>query len=147
MVNQMLKKRKLINFKIGDLVQIKISKIDRFRCKYGILNVSYYNGELETLGTTTYPELDEIPLNQISIREATRLQSVGLISCSICNCKGPCDNNRCKCKKKTRNVQLKHLLRNVLNPQSASSTTAQLQWKRNYSDEIQQYDFSSDESP
>ncbi|RHZ80483.1 hypothetical protein Glove_135g20 [Diversispora epigaea] len=32
---------------------------------------------------------------------------------------------------------LKHLLRNVLDPQSASSTTAQLQWKRNYSDEIQ----------
>ncbi|RHZ76896.1 hypothetical protein Glove_187g46 [Diversispora epigaea] len=34
-------------------------------------------------------------------------------------------------------AELKHLLRNVLDPQSASSTTAQLQRKRNYSDEIQ----------
>ena len=98
MANQMLKKRKLIDFKIGDLVRIKIPKIDRFSidrsslpckimekikdkhyqlgCKYGILNVGYYSGELETLGTTTYPELDEIPLNQISIWEAARLQSV-----------------------------------------------------------------------
>jgi len=33
------------------------------------------------------------------------------------------------------------LLRNVLDPQSASSTTAQLQRKRNYSDDIQRYDF------
>ncbi|CAG8636268.1 8302_t:CDS:2, partial [Diversispora eburnea] len=39
-------------------------------------------GEFEALGATTYPELDEIPSNQISIREATRLQSVGLVSCS-----------------------------------------------------------------
>ncbi|RHZ47158.1 hypothetical protein Glove_590g39 [Diversispora epigaea] len=30
---------------------------------------------------------------------------------------------------------------NVLDPKSASSTTAQLQRKRNYSDEIQRYDF------
>ncbi|RHZ60878.1 hypothetical protein Glove_350g89 [Diversispora epigaea] len=37
--------------------------------------------------------------------------------------------------------QLKHLLRNVLDHKSASSTTAQLQRKRNYSDEIQRYDF------
>ncbi|RHZ78774.1 hypothetical protein Glove_156g69 [Diversispora epigaea] len=39
-------------------------------------------------------------------------------------------------------MMLKHLLRNVLDPKSALSTTAQLQWKRNYSDEIQRYDFS-----
>ncbi|RHZ71181.1 hypothetical protein Glove_261g63 [Diversispora epigaea] len=37
--------------------------------------------------------------------------------------------------------RLKHLLRNILNPKSALSTTAQLQRKRNYSDEIQRYDF------
>ncbi|RHZ73619.1 hypothetical protein Glove_230g113 [Diversispora epigaea] len=40
-----------------------------------------------------------------------------------------------------RSAELKHLLRNVLDPKSASSTTAQLQRKRNYSDEIQRYDF------
>ncbi|RHZ77433.1 hypothetical protein Glove_178g14 [Diversispora epigaea] len=40
-----------------------------------------------------------------------------------------------------RSPELKHLLRNVLDPKSASSTTAQLQRKRNYSDEIQRYDF------
>jgi len=33
------------------------------------------------------------------------------------------------------------LFRNVLDTQSASSTTSQLQRKRNYSDEIQRYDF------
>ncbi|RHZ77819.1 hypothetical protein Glove_172g23 [Diversispora epigaea] len=121
MANQMLKKRKLTDLEIGDLVRIKIPKIDRFGidhsslpckiiektdnqryqlgCKYGIINVSYYIGELEALGTTTYPELDEIPSNQISVREAARLQSVRPVSCSICNCKGPCNSNRCKCKK------------------------------------------------
>ncbi|RHZ73790.1 hypothetical protein Glove_229g42 [Diversispora epigaea] len=36
---------------------------------------------------------------------------------------------------------LKHLLRNVLDSQLVSSTIAQLQRKRNYSDEIQRYDF------
>ncbi|RHZ80855.1 hypothetical protein Glove_131g3 [Diversispora epigaea] len=40
-----------------------------------------------------------------------------------------------------RSAKLKHLFRNVFDPQSASSTTAQLQRKRNYSDEIQRYDF------
>ncbi|RHZ88701.1 hypothetical protein Glove_21g155 [Diversispora epigaea] len=40
-----------------------------------------------------------------------------------------------------RSAKLKHLLRNVLDPKSASSTTAQLQRKRNYSDKIQRYDF------
>ncbi|RHZ73009.1 hypothetical protein Glove_235g29 [Diversispora epigaea] len=40
-----------------------------------------------------------------------------------------------------RSAELKHLLRNVLDPKSASSTTVQLQRKRNYSDEIQRYDF------
>ncbi|RHZ79270.1 hypothetical protein Glove_150g78 [Diversispora epigaea] len=40
-----------------------------------------------------------------------------------------------------RSAELKHLLRNVLDPKSASSTTAQLQRKRNYSDEIQRYNF------
>ncbi|RHZ69296.1 hypothetical protein Glove_284g128 [Diversispora epigaea] len=40
-----------------------------------------------------------------------------------------------------RSAKLKHLLRNVLDPKSALNTTAQLQRKRNYSDEIQRYDF------
>ncbi|RHZ87210.1 hypothetical protein Glove_39g4 [Diversispora epigaea] len=40
-----------------------------------------------------------------------------------------------------RSAELKHLLRNVLDPKSALSTTAQLQRKRNYFDEIQRYDF------
>ncbi|RHZ77738.1 hypothetical protein Glove_173g27 [Diversispora epigaea] len=40
-----------------------------------------------------------------------------------------------------RFAELKHLPRNVLDPKSASSTTAHLQQKRNYSNEIQRYDF------
>ncbi|RHZ48077.1 hypothetical protein Glove_561g13 [Diversispora epigaea] len=43
--------------------------------------------------------------------------------------------------KNEKDARLKHLLRNVLDPKSASSTTVQLQRKRNYSDEIQRYDF------
>ncbi|CAG8640903.1 8839_t:CDS:2, partial [Cetraspora pellucida] len=100
MTKQMLKKRKLTEFNIGDFVRIGIPKIDRFAidhpnlpckvigktenqqyrlgCKYGIINVCYSSGEIETLGTSTYPELDIIPSDQISVREASRLQSVGL---------------------------------------------------------------------
>ncbi|RHZ81153.1 hypothetical protein Glove_123g140 [Diversispora epigaea] len=40
-----------------------------------------------------------------------------------------------------QSAKLKHLLRNVLDPQLASNTTAQLQRKRNYSDEVQRYNF------
>ncbi|CAG8632176.1 4812_t:CDS:10, partial [Ambispora leptoticha] len=107
MAQQILKKRKLIDFKVGDFVRVNIPRIDRFSidcptlpckilekiednryrlgCKFGIINVCYSSGELEALGTTTYVELNNIPSKQVSIRKAARLQSVGMVSSSICN--------------------------------------------------------------
>lgn len=118
MTQQMLKKRKVVDFKVGDFVRVNIPKIDRFNidrptlpckilekidnqyrlgCKFGVINVCYSSGELEVLGTDTYAELSKIPSNQISIREAARFQSVGMVSGSICNCKGTCNSKKCKC--------------------------------------------------
>ncbi|CAB4402403.1 unnamed protein product [Rhizophagus irregularis] len=48
--------------------------------KFRIIGVYYSASELEPLGTETFPELEVIPLNKISIREAARLQSAGLVS-------------------------------------------------------------------
>ncbi|CAG8721565.1 8956_t:CDS:1, partial [Ambispora leptoticha] len=121
MVQQMSKgKRKLTGYEINDLVRVAIPKIDRFSIdrptlpckildktennkyqlgsKFGIIEVLYFASELEPLGTTSFPELDIIPSNKISIREAGRLQSMGP-SCAICSCKSDCSNNRCRCKK------------------------------------------------
>ncbi|CAG8592864.1 8719_t:CDS:2, partial [Gigaspora rosea] len=99
MMQQMLKKRKVVDFKVGDFIRVNIPKIDRFSidrptlpckilekiddryrlgCKFGVINICYSSGEIEALGTTTYAELSKIPSNQISIREAARLQSVGM---------------------------------------------------------------------
>ena len=121
----MLKKRKVVNFKVGDFVKVNIPKIDRFSidrptlpckilekvdnrywlgCKFGVINICYSSDEIEALGTTTYAELSKIPSNQISIREEARLQSVGMVLGSICNCKGTCDSKKCKCKKANMKV-------------------------------------------
>ncbi|CAB5179837.1 unnamed protein product [Rhizophagus irregularis] len=122
MANQMSKGRKRIKeYQIGDLVRVAVPKIDRFSVdrptlpckimektennkyslgsKFGIIGVYYSASELEPLGTETFPELEVIPLNKISIREAARLQSAGLVSGGICNCKGECNSNKCRCKK------------------------------------------------
>ena len=41
--------------------------------KYGVIEVYYSANELEPLGTASFPELDNIPSNKISIREAAQL--------------------------------------------------------------------------
>ena len=125
MINQMNKgKKRSSDFEVGDLVRIPIPKIDRsgvdrptlpckivkktdkeqyqLGCKFGILEIYYSSGELELLGTRTYPELNEILPRNLSLREAARLQSIGSessISNSICNCKTSCNNHHCRCKK------------------------------------------------
>ncbi|KAF0385547.1 retrotransposon nucleocapsid protein [Gigaspora margarita] len=95
MTQQMIKKRKLVDFKVGDFVRINILKIDRFSidhptlpckilektrenryklgCKFGVISICYSSSELEALGAITYPELNKIPSDKISIREAVRL--------------------------------------------------------------------------
>lgn len=122
MVNQMNKgKKRVKEYEIGDLVRVAVPKIDRFSVdrptlpckiiektennkyrlgsKFGIIEIYYTANELEPLGTAAFPELDEIPFNKISVREAARLQSVGSVTGGICNCKSECDNNKCRCKK------------------------------------------------
>ena len=54
---------------------------------------------MESLGTIVFSKLDEIPFNEISVREAVRLQSIGSVSGGLCNCKSECNNNKCHCKK------------------------------------------------
>jgi hypothetical protein len=122
MVNQMNKGRKRIKeHQIGDLVRVAIPRIDRFSVdqptlpckimektennkyrlgsKYGIIEICYTANELEPLGAAAFPELNEIPSNKISVREAARLQGAGSVSGGICNCKGECNSNKCRCKK------------------------------------------------
>jgi hypothetical protein len=122
MVNQMNKgKKRIKEYQIGDLVRVAVPKIDRFSVdrptlpckiiektennkyglgsKFGTIEIYYAANELEPLGTAAFPELNEIPSNKISVREAARLQSIGTLSVGICNCKGECNSNKCRCKK------------------------------------------------
>ncbi|CAG8638664.1 40573_t:CDS:2, partial [Gigaspora margarita] len=79
----------------NDFIRVNIPKIDQFSidrpilscnilkktrenryklgCKFGVISVCYSLSKLEALETITYPELNEIPLDKISIREAARL--------------------------------------------------------------------------
>ena len=121
MANQMNKgKKRIMEYQIEDLVRIAVPKINRFSTdrptlpckiikriedkyqvgsKFGIIEVTYFAGELEPLGTIVFSELDEIPSNEISVREAARLQSIGSVSGGLYNCKSECSNNKCHCKK------------------------------------------------
>ena len=68
-----------------------------------MIEIYYTAGELEPLGTASFPELSDIPSNEISVREAACLQSVGSVSGGICNYKSECNSNKCYCKKVGRN--------------------------------------------
>ncbi|CAB4401073.1 unnamed protein product [Rhizophagus irregularis] len=110
MVNQMNKGRKRKNnYEVGDLVRISVPKIDRFGtdrptlpCKilekindqyrlgsqfgqFGVINIFYSLGEIDPLGVNQFPELETIPTNLITVREAARLQNVGSTTGTICN--------------------------------------------------------------
>ncbi|CAG8843403.1 8679_t:CDS:2, partial [Gigaspora margarita] len=72
-------KRKL-EYEIGEYVKILIPKIDRF-------------------GIKEYPDLDHIPSDYVSVREAARIQSTGMLTGTMGKCKGSCNTNKCRCKK------------------------------------------------
>ncbi len=122
MANQMNKSKKRVKeYQVGDLVRVAVLKIDRFGIdrptlpckimertendkyrlgsKFGMIEIYYTAGELEPFGTASFPELSDIPSNEISVREAARLQSVGSVLGGICNCKSECNSNKCRCKK------------------------------------------------
>jgi hypothetical protein len=127
MVNQMNKGRKRKNnYEVGDLVRISVPKIDRFGtdrptllCKilekindqyrlgsqFGVINIFYSSGEIDPLGVNQFSELETIPTNLITVREAARLQNVGSTTGTICNCKGNCNSNRCYCRKMGNNCK------------------------------------------
>ncbi|CAG8539724.1 13168_t:CDS:1, partial [Racocetra persica] len=111
-------------YEIGEYVKISIPKIDRFDtdrpilpcrilnklnhndtfkyrlgCKDGILNNLYCAGEMEPLGVREFSELENIPTDYISVREAARSQNSGTFTGTICKCKGSCSTNKCHCKK------------------------------------------------
>ncbi|GET02261.1 KRAB-A domain-containing protein 2-like [Rhizophagus clarus] len=73
--------------------------------KFGIINMHYSPGEIELLGTIDFPELNNLSSNKISVREAAHLQSTGLVTEAICNCKSNCNNNKCHCKKVGQNCE------------------------------------------
>ncbi len=125
MANQMNKGRKRPNnYEVGDLVRISVPKIDHFgtdrptlpckilekinnnyqlRSQFGVINIFYSQGEIDPLGVNQFSELDSIPTNTITVREAARLQNVGLTSSTICNCKGNCNSKKCCCRKMGNN--------------------------------------------
>jgi len=126
MANQMNKGRKRPNeYAIGDLVRIVIPKIDRagvdhptllckimevtennqyiLGSKHGIINIYYSPGEIEPLGTKDFAELNNIPSNKVSVREAAHFQSTGTVTGIICNCKSNCNSKKCCCKKSGKN--------------------------------------------
>jgi hypothetical protein len=125
MVNQMKKGKKRPNdYEIDDLVRIAVPKIDRFGIdrptlpckilekvnnqyrlgsKFGVIDVLYSPGEIDPLGAEQFPELEEIPTNRITVREASRLQNVGSTTGTICNCKSTCNSKKCNCRKNGNN--------------------------------------------
>ena len=121
------KSKRQLEYEVGEHVKILIPKIDRFGtdrpvlpckiieklnyndtfkyrlgCMSGILNNLYCAGELDPLGVTECPELEHIPTDNISVREAARNQSssnTNMLTGSICKCKSNCNTNKCRCKK------------------------------------------------
>ena len=71
--------------------------------QFEIINVFYSQGEIDPLGVKQFPELETIPTNTITVREAARLQNVGLTTGTICNCKGNCNSKKCYCRKMGNN--------------------------------------------
>ena len=99
-------------FKVGDIVNVKISKIDKEKlgCNYlpckilkvkpkglyelgcfaGKLNVNYKENSLEPTKLTSMSELSNIPDKVVSVTEAVRLQNTNQ---SSVKCK--CPNSNC----------------------------------------------------
>jgi hypothetical protein len=105
----------------GDLVAISVPRIDRnstdrptlpckvlevlddglyrLGCKSGILENCYNVTELLPLSLVRFPELDEIPGDSVSVRQAARLQASSTVTGTRCECRGACSDMRCKCRK------------------------------------------------
>ena len=110
------------NIKKGDLVYLRIpnadkSKFDRTKlackviqvrenglcqlgCSSGILNIQYSTDNLELIKPEIhYPELNDIPNKNVTLRKAASAQSLVNLTKIRCNCKTKCTSNRCVCHK------------------------------------------------
>ena len=128
MKDYMKSKQNSLKFNVGDLVTLKIPANDHFKtdrpnlsckiieklyknnyrlgCKFGILETTYNGNNLEPMALNSLPELNNIPNNTISVREASKMQNISEneVSDIKCQCKKTfCSTNRCICKKKGRN--------------------------------------------
>ncbi|CAB5384077.1 unnamed protein product [Rhizophagus irregularis] len=93
MANQMSKGRKRIKeYQIGDLVRVAVPKFDRFGVDQPTLPCKI----MEKTENNKYSLGSKFGIIGV---EAARLQSAGLVSGGICNCKGECNSNKCHCKK------------------------------------------------
>ncbi|CAG8597880.1 10396_t:CDS:2, partial [Dentiscutata heterogama] len=110
------------SYKVGDLVKVQITKIDRrpgdrcallckvfsvlpndvyhLVCQFGVLESTFSAGEVLSLGPREFSELDDSPTNMtVSVIEAARLQSNAIAGNKTCNCRGDCLTTRCSCRK------------------------------------------------
>jgi hypothetical protein len=110
------------NFEVGSIVVLSIPRIDRhivdrpilpckivektegkyrLGCASGILDITYGANELNPV-EADYPELDNIPIQRLSLREAARTQSVVDVVAgrqTKCMCQSACLSSRCRCRK------------------------------------------------
>ena len=131
MEDYMKSKQNSLKFKVGDLVTLKIPVNDHFKidrsnlpckiieklyknnyrlgCKSGILEIVYNRNNLEPMALNSLPELNNIPNNTISVREASRLQNISEneVSDIKCQCKKTfCSTNHYICKKSGRTCNI-----------------------------------------
>ena len=87
---------------IEDCFHVKFWRLDRgyycLGCAFGILERCYLASEMESV-SAEFPELENIPSSQISLTEASRLQSSAASVNALCHCKSGCVNNRCACRR------------------------------------------------
>ena len=124
-----LKKRKEVKiFREGDIVTIKIPRIDivaktdrpniickvhkvlsngyyQLQSSFGIIKVNYSSNEMEPTSLTDLDELENAPTTYVSVREVSQLQSQhnNILNNIKCKCpKTDCQNMRCPCRKENR---------------------------------------------
>jgi hypothetical protein len=112
--------KKKDQFKVGDIVNLKISNADKVKlgrnhlpcrilevkskgfyeleCSEGKLDINYKGNCLEPTKLTSMTELENIPDKIVTVTEAVRLQnSKGLVKCKCPNTN--CRTMKCPCKK------------------------------------------------
>jgi hypothetical protein len=116
-----LSKLKFPTANVGETVRIRIPEVDRGKAdsrniiavitskenenlykldtKHGILKQLYTRNDF-TVCKEAFISVNEVPVNEISLRECARKDSnLGGQGFQYCNCRSNCNSSRCKCKK------------------------------------------------